>query len=203
MINAIWFAMVALGILGFAAKGDVDLVTTHIVNESGRAVQFALGLVGLISFWTGLMRVAEEAGLTRLLARGLRPIAKRLFPSIPADGPAMGAILMAMSANILGLGNAATPLGLKAMSELQKLNRNKPEATAAMCTLLAISTSSITLIPATVIAIRAQTGSSDPAGIVGTTLLATVVSTSVALVADALFRRAQSRSRSGGGPKAR
>src|SRR5690606_27554171 len=134
-------------------------------------------LIGLLAFWSGIMRIAQEAGLTRMVAKLLAPLARRLFPSVPPDHPALASILMALSANMLGLGNAATPLGLKAMQELRSLDPDSDEASDAMCTFLALSTAGVTIIPSTVIALRAAQGSANPTSIVGTTVLATSLST--------------------------
>ncbi len=136
-----------------------------------------------------MMRIAERAGILRALARLLAPLVRRLFPDVPRDHPAMGYILSNMTANLLGLGNAATPMGIKAMEELQKLNPDPKTATPAMCTLLALNTASLTVVPTTVIALRAQMGSANPVDIVGTTLVATAIGTATAIVLDRWFRR--------------
>jgi spore maturation protein A len=139
-----------------------------------------------------MMRIAEDAGLLNKLARLLQPAVRFLFPSVPKNHPAIGYIMSNMSANILGLGNAATPMGIKAMQELQKLNPDKDTASTAMCTLLALNTSSITLIPTTLIAIRMNYNSVNPAEIVGTTLIATIISTAAAIFVDRWYRRSRS-----------
>ena len=144
------------------------------------AVNLAIGLIGIMALWLGIMKIAEESGLIRLIAKGLRPITIRLFPDVPEDHPAIGSIVLNMSANILGLGNAATPLGLKAMEELQGINPDKDTATNAMCTFLAINTSSVQLIlPATVVALMGATSSQ----IFITTIFATGMSTIAAIAA--------------------
>lgn len=168
--------------------GRVDKVAEAVLSGAGTGVDLSIGLVSIIAFWLGLMNIAEKAGLVAWLARKLTPIARFLFPSVPIDHPAMGAILANMSANVLGLGNAATPLGLKAMQHLQSLNQDKQTASDAMCTLLAVNTASITVIPTTVIAFRMQFHSKDPTAIVGTTLIATAIGTLVAVILDKLFR---------------
>lgn len=164
-------------------------VSAAILNGAQSGVDLSIGLISVIVLWLGIMNIAEKAGAIDWLSKLLRPIAKYLFPSIPENHPAMGAILANMSANILGIGNAATPLGLKAMKELQKLNSVKETASDAMCTLLAVNTASITLIPTTVIAIRMQLHSAHPTIVVGTTLLATAIGTISAIFLDRLFRR--------------
>src|SRR5438445_2158322 len=136
-------------------------------------MKIALPLVGIMAIWLGIMRLAERAGLVQLIARGLRPLMRRLFPDVPPEHPAMGSMVMNMAANMLGLGNAATPLGLRAMRDLERLNPPPGTATNAMCTFLAINTSSIQLIPATAIAILAANNSTNPTAIVGTSIIAT------------------------------
>lgn len=160
-------------------------VTNSLVKAVETAVTLALGLIGIMALWLGIMKIAEAAGFVTLLARIARPIMVRLFPEVPPEHPAMGAMLSNMAANFLGLSNAATPLGLKAMEELNKLNPVTGTATNAMCMFLTINTSAITLIPATVIAIRASLGSQDPADIIIPTLLATVI----ALTCGIFFNR--------------
>ncbi len=149
------------------------------------AVTIAIGLIGIMALWLGIMKIAEAAGLITLLARMAKPIMVRLFPDVPPEHPAMGAMLSNMAANFLGLSNAATPLGLKAMEELNKLNPNAGTATNAMCMFLTINTSAITLIPATVIAIRLSLGSKNPSDIIIPTFIATVI----ALTCGVLFNR--------------
>ena len=164
-------------------------LTATIVSTAGDAVQLALGLVGVMALFLGLMKVAEEGGLLKLAARGIRPLLLRLFPEIPADHPAMGAMVMNMAANLLGLGNAATPFGIKAMQELETLNPEPGTATNAMALFLAINTSSITLLPTGVIALRAAAGSTNAAGILPTTLCATLFSTATAIFCAKLLAR--------------
>lgn len=188
MVNLIWLAFIALGFVYAAATGNIEAVTKAAFDGAQTGVTVCLGLISVLVFWLGMMRIGEEAGLLRVLGRLLTPIVRFLFPSVPKDHPAIGYILSNMSANIFGLGNAATPMGIKAMQELQKLNPNKDTATAAMCTLLAINTASITIIPTTLIAIRMNFDSANPAEIVGTTLLATLISTTAAILVDRWYR---------------
>lgn len=164
-------------------------VSAGVLKGAVQGVELCIGLIAVIALWLGIMNIAQQAGLVRALARLLRPVGRWLYPSVPPDSPAMGAILANMSANLLGIGNAATPLGLKAMKELQTLNRVKERASDAMCTLLAVNTASITVIPTTVIAVRMQFGSAHPTEVVGTTIVATILGTGVAIVLDRLFRR--------------
>ncbi len=160
-----------------------------IVRYAKIAVELAIGLIGIMALWLGLMKIAEQAGIVAMLSRILRPVTKRLFPDVPPDHPAVGAMLMNISANMLGLANAATPLGLKAMEELNKLNRKTGVATDAMCTFLVINTSSVQLIPATVIAIRASAGSANPTEIVGPVIVATTIGTLVGIAVVKLLAR--------------
>ena len=180
MLNYIWFGMMFIGVVVGIFTGNIDAVTAAAIDMAKVAVNLAIGLIGIMALWLGIMKIAEESGLIRLIAKGLRPITIRLFPDVPEDHPAIGSIVLNMSANILGLGNAATPLGLKAMEELQGINPDKDTATNAMCTFLAINTSSVQLIlPATVVALMGATSSQ----IFITTIFATGMSTIAAIAA--------------------
>jgi spore maturation protein A len=172
--------MMAIGVGAGIYNGKIDAVTEAAIDMAKVSVNIAIGLIGIMALWLGIMKIAEESGLIRIIARGLRPITLRLFPDVPADHPAIGSIVLNMSANILGLGNAATPMGLKAMEELQELNPHKETATNAMVMFLAINTSSVQLIlPATVVALMGATASE----IFVTTILATLLSTIAAITA--------------------
>lgn len=199
MVNIIWLLLLVSGVLSAAANGNIEIVTSAALESAGTAVGIAFELVGIMALWLGLMKIAEKAGIIRMIAVLVRPITRWIFPSIPPDHPAMGAIVMNISANVLGLGNAATPFGLKAMQEMQKLNQDKKEASEAMCTLLAVNTSCITLIPATIIGIRVAAGSAQPTAIVGTTIFATTCATVVALTCDRLFALLCRKSKRGTG----
>ena len=199
-MNVIFFAIVLVSFLvaGYRqivvtpAAGDptpMEVLSSGMIEAAKGSVTLALGLVGVMALFLGLMKVAEAGGLLTIIARLLRPVMVRLFPDVPADHPAMGAIIMNLSANVMGLGNAATPFGIRAMQELDKLNTQKGTATNAMALFLAINTSSITLLPTGVIALRASAGSNDPAGILPTTLFATVCSTIVAIIAAKFYSR--------------
>lgn len=160
-----------------------------MVDSAGGAVELAIGLVGVMALFLGLMKIAESGGLLQILSRLIRPLMVRLFPDVPPDHPAMGAMILNLSANALGLGNAATPFGIKAMQELDTLNPHKGTATNAMALFMAINTSSVTLLPTGVIALRAAAGSSDPAAILPTTLFATIGSTLIAVLSAKLYQR--------------
>jgi spore maturation protein SpmA len=162
---------------------------TAMVEAAGGAVTLAIGLVGMMALFLGLMKVAEAGGLLTIIAKTLRPLMVRAFPEVPANHPAMGAMILNLSANALGLANAATPFGIRAMQELDKLNPVKGTATNAQALFLAINTSSVTLLPTGVIALRVAAGSQNPAGILPTTLFATCVSTTVAIVAAKVYQR--------------
>lgn len=164
-------------------------VTNSALDYASIAVDIALGLIGIMALWLGVMKVAEEAGLIKIIANAMKPITKFLFPEVPQDHPAMGAMIMNMAANMLGLGNAATPFGLKAMEELDKLNPNKGTATNAMCTFLAVNTAGLTLIPATAIAIRAASGSSNPTIIIGTSIFGALCATTVGITATKIMEK--------------
>jgi spore maturation protein SpmA len=162
-------------------------VTNGLLDIVNTAVQIALGLIGIMALWLGVMKVAEEAGLIKIIAKSVKPITKFLFPDVPQDHPAMGSMIMNISANMLGLSNAATPFGLKAMEDLNTLNPKKDTATDAMCMFLAINTAGLTFIPATAIAIRAAAGSSDPAIIIGTSVFGASCATITGITAAKLF----------------
>lgn len=184
MLNYIWLGLVVLAVLigGWTGKLD-DVTKTGFEMAEIAVMKIALPLSAIMTIWLGVMRLAEKSGLVFVLARALRPILCRLFPDVPPAHPAMGAMVLNITANMLGLANAATPLGLRAMADLQRLNPHPGTATNAMCTFLAINTSSVQLIPATAVGILAVAGSSNPTSIVGTALMATICSTAVGIIA--------------------
>ena len=200
-MNIIFFAIVAIAFVTAGVrqinwalpagdgKSPMEILAAAVINSAESSVTLALGLIGVMALFLGLMKVAEAGGLLVIIARLVRPLMQRLFPDVPPDHPAMGAMILNMSANVLGLGNAATPFGIRAMQELDKLNPVKGTATNAMVLFLAINTSSVTLLPTGVIALRAAAGSTDPAGIVPTTLFATVCSTAIAIIVAKLCQR--------------
>lgn len=172
-----------LAVLVGAINGRIEQVVVSVTDSAKLGFQVALGLAGVMALWLGIMNIATESGLVKQLARGLMPIMRRLFPEVPAEHPAMGAMILNIAANMLGIGNAATPFGLQAMKELQRLNTHMHTASNAMCTFLAINTSSIQFIPTTAIAFLAANGSSHPSSVIFSSLVATSVSTLVALIA--------------------
>jgi spore maturation protein A len=183
MLNYIWFGLMALALVIAAFNGTAEGVTKGAVDSATAAVQIAIGLVGIMTLWLGMMRVAEAAGLVTIVGRALRPILRWLFPEVPADHPAAGAIVLALAANMLGLNNAATPLGIKAMEELQTLNPDKDTATNAMVTLMAITTAGVQFIPASMIGVLAAAGSTSPTAIIAPTIVATFIGTIAAVIA--------------------
>jgi spore maturation protein SpmA len=198
-VNIIFFTIVAIAFVtaavrqaGWDGTGDVSPMSalgSSMVDAATGSVELAIGLVGVMALFLGLMKIAEQGGLLVTIARLVRPMMIRLFPEVPEDHPAMGAMIMNMSANAMGLGNAATPFGIRAMEQLNTLNRYKGTASNSMALFLAINTSSVTLLPTGVIAIRASVGSFDAAGIVPTTLFATICSTTVAIIVAKLCQR--------------
>ena len=198
-MNIVFLAIVLIAFL-FAAWHQVfwiplagqtspmEALSRAMVDSAAGSVELALGLVGVMTLFLGLMKVAEEGGLLTILARLIRPLMVRLFPDVPPEHPAMGSMILNISANAMGLGNAATPFGIRAMQELDKLNPRHGTATNAMVLFLAINTSNVTLLPTGVIALRAATGSTDPAGILPTTLFATICSTLVAVLAAKAYQ---------------
>ena len=187
MLNYIWFGLLALGIIFGIFSGRVEEITEAVLQSGGRAVELCLGLLGIMCLWTGLMRIAEKSGIVKgiaaLISRGLRA----LFPELPKGHQAFTSIVMNLSANFLGLGNAATPLGLKAMKEMEALNPKKGTATNSMCMFLVMNTAAIQLIPTTVIAVRAAAGSQAPADIVGAVWVTSLCSFSAAVISAKLF----------------
>lgn len=182
MLNVIWLSMMFLAVIVGACLGRIDQVVQAVTDSAKHGFEVALGLAGVMSLWLGIMNIATESGLVHALSRWMSPVMRRLFPEVPPDHPAMGAMMMNIAANMLGLANAATPFGLQAMRELQKLNTHVHTASNAMCTFLAINTSSVQIIPATAIAFLAASGSQHPTSVIVSALIATTVSTLVALV---------------------
>jgi spore maturation protein SpmA len=190
MLNYIWLGLMVLAVVIGGCTDNLKAVADKSFEMAEFAVmKTALPLVGIMALWLGIMRLAERAGLVALLARALRPLMVWLFPDVPADHPAMGSMLLNMAASILGLGNAATPLGLRAMKDLETLNPRPGTATNAMCTYLAINTSSIQLIPATAIAVLAANNASNPTAIVGTSIMATTCAAIAAVTAAKFLQR--------------
>lgn len=189
MLNIIWLGLIVLSVIFGIINGRIPEVVASVTDSAKAAFELSLGLVGMMTFWLGLMKIAEDGGLIQLLARLLRPIMKRLFPEVPTEHPAMGAMILNMTANLLGLGNAATPFGLRAMNELETLNKSPGTATNAMCVFLAINTASIQIIPTTAIAFLAAAGATHPTDIIITTLFATICAVCVAVLSAKFFEK--------------
>ena len=189
MLNWIWLGLMAVALAVAVVSGTPDKLTAGAIDGASTAVQVSLGLVGIMSLWLGMMRVAERAGLVTLLSRAIAPILRLIFPGVPADHPAIGAIAMSLAANALGLNNAATPLGIKAMEELETLNPRPGTATNAMVTFLSVLTAGVQLIPATAIGVLVASGSNMPTSIIGTTLVATAAGTLAGVVAALTLQR--------------
>jgi len=189
MLNIIWLGLIVLSVIFGIINGRIPEVVASVTDSAKAAVELSLGLIGIMTFWLGLMKIAEAGGLIRGLARLLRPIMRRLFPEVPPEHPAMGAMVMNITANMLGLGNAATPFGLRAMNELETLNKTPGTATNAMCVFLAINTASIQLIPTTSIAFLVAAGASNPTDIIVPTLFATACAACVAVLSAKFFEK--------------
>jgi spore maturation protein A len=174
MLNYIWLAMIILAVVVGGINGKIQDVTKSAIESAGNAVTMAIGLIGVMALWLGIMKIAEDSGLMSLVAKAIAPILKKLFPDVPEDHPAMASMTMNIAGNMLGLGNAATSMGLKAMEDLEKLNTRPGVATNAMCTFLTINTSGLQLVPATMISIMAAAGSKEPTAVIGTTIAATL-----------------------------
>jgi spore maturation protein A len=189
MLNFIWTFFIVFGVCcAFISGKGGEALTTAALKSGQDGIEICLTLIGVMAVWMGLLRIAEKSGLINSLAKIIEPFVRWLFPELPQRHPAFMPILFNISANLLGLGNAATPFGLKAMEELQKLNYKKDTATDSMCTLLVLNTSGLTLIPTTIIALRSATGSQSPTEIVGLTIIATLTATTFGLIIDRLLK---------------
>ena len=189
MINYIWASMLILSFIFSIAKGNLSDVNNALLDGASSAVEMAIGLLGMMCFWSGLLEIAKRAGLTEKLSKMLRPLMKLLFPELKENSPAIIAMLMNMVANFLGLSNAATPLGLKAMKELDKENKQRKKASHSMCLFVVINTASITLIPTTVIALRAANGSKDPFSVIVPVWICSVISITVGIVISKILAK--------------
>ncbi len=187
VLNYVWVVMLISGFIVGMFSGRMEEVTKAAFDSTGKAVELAIGLLGIICLWTGLMKIAEKSGLVKGLAKILLPLLKLLFPDIPDKHPALGAVVMNLTANFLGLGNAATPLGIKAMEEMQKLNRFRRKANRSMSMFIILNTSAVQLIPATIIAVRASAKSHSPGDIIGPIWIASICSCLAGIAAVKLF----------------
>jgi spore maturation protein A len=198
-MNIVWLLLIGAAVITGAVKGHMAEVSNAAFTSASTAIELAIGLVGGMTLFLGLMRVAQDAGLVQLLARALRPVFRVLFPDVPRDHPALGAIAMNFGANMLGLGDAATPFGIKAMEELQSVNPDKDSASDAMCMFVTLHSSSLQIIPVMVISLRAAAGSKNPSETIVGTIFATAASMAVAIATSRLFARWYGRKTRGGG----
>lgn len=191
MINIIWAGLIIIGVIAGIATGNAQAVTDAVFSYANTAVEICLGLVGTLTFWSGLMAIAEKAGLVQILAKIFKPIMKRLFKNVPEDHPAIGAMVLNISANMLGLGNAATPFGLKAMGELNKLNEHADEGVASddQIMFMTLNDGCVALIPSTIIGLRVAAGSSNPTEVIGPILLASSITLISGIILTKLFSK--------------
>lgn len=189
MINVVWVVLLVGGLVVAAVSGTLPEVTQAAMTSAGKGVEVALGFVGIMTLWLGMARIAERSGLMQQLADLMAPLLRRLFPEVPANTPALGNMSMNLVANMLGMGSAATPFGLKAMQDLKSLqDPDDTSASASMITFIALNTAALNLVPASVIALRVAAGSRAPADIVGPTIMATAAAMMVAVAADRWYR---------------
>jgi len=189
MMNYIWVGLVVIAVVVGGATGNIQAVLDNIFVFAGTAVEIAVGLIGVMAFFCGLMNVMEKAGLCEKLGKLISPLMRKIFPEVPSDHPANSAMALYFAANILGIGNAATPFGLKAMSELQKVNDKKDTASDAMITFLVLNTAGVTIVPTTILAMRVMYGSANPSEIIVPAVLATACSSIAGLTMDYFIRR--------------
>ncbi|MEG0794246.1 MAG: nucleoside recognition domain-containing protein [Bacilli bacterium] len=189
MVNYIWIFLIFVGV-GFSfVTGNFDKINNSILTNGTEALELILSILPIIVLWTGIMRIAEDSGLLKKFAKFVEPLLSKLFPSIPKDNPAMGYIASNIAANMMGLGSAATPFGLKALKELQKINKKKDTASVAMITFLVLNTGGVTIVPTTVLALRIAHGSLDPSVIIMPGIIATFCSSIGGLILDYIIRR--------------
>lgn len=189
MVSVIWIALILIGILYYFITGSLDALNNEILTNANKALELMLELMPIIVLWTGIMKIAEDSGMLHKFAKFLEPLLKRLFPSVPKDNLALGYIASNIAANAMGLGSAATPFGLKAMSELQKINDKKDTASEAMITFLVLNTAGVTVIPTTILAMRVMYNSANPSEIILPAILATACSSVAGLTLDYFIRR--------------
>ncbi len=188
-MNYIFYFLIVISIVAGAVNGKLDDVVNAILSGAELSVKVAFSLIGIMGFWLGMMKIAEKCGLIEFISKLIKPITKRLFTDIPEDSPAVGDIAMSFTANAFGLSNAATPIGIKAMEEMQKHNKDKSSASDSMCMFLAMNTAGFQLIPATVIAVLVSIGYKNPTSIIAPTLLVTSIAFVSAIVFAKLFKK--------------
>lgn len=190
MLNYIWFGFLVFGFITGIINGRIEIVTRTGLEYAGKAVELSLGLLGVMCLWSGLMHIAEKCGLVKMLARISTPVLKILFPEIPNGHPAMASIVMNITANFFGLGNAATPLGIRAMNEMQRLNKNPEKASDAMCMFAVLNTAAVQFIPTTIIAVRAAAGSANPSEIIASIWPVSIFTVMCGVLAAKIFSQA-------------
>ena len=193
MVNYIWIILIFIGIIFSLLTGNIDTINNSILTNGKDALDLVISILPIIVLWTGIMRIAEDSGLLNKFAKLVEPVLSKLFPTVPKDNKALGYIASNIAANMMGLGSAATPFGLKAMSELQKINTNKEEASVPMITFLVLNTAGVTIIPTTVLALRIAHGSVNPSEIIGPAIIATFCSSIGGLTLDFIIRRRNSK----------
>lgn len=189
MVNIIWGVFIIVGIIYGLVTGNIGIINNEIIESGNKALDLILSLAPLLMIWMGLMKIAEESGLIKRIAHLMTPILSKLFPSVPKDNEALGFIASNVAINMAGLGSAATPFGLKAMAELQKLNKDKKTASTAMITFLVLNTAGVTIIPTEIISLRMAAGSVNPTSVIPTCILATLCSSVAGLTLDYFIRR--------------
>jgi spore maturation protein A len=189
MVNYIWFILIAIGIVFSFFTGRIDVINSSILANGEKALELMMSILPVIVLWSGIMHIAEESGLLKKFAKILQPILSLLFPDVPSNNAALGYIASNIAANMMGLGSAATPFGLKAMSELQKINNDKKTASTPMITFLVLNTAGVTIIPTMVLALRLSHGSVNPSEIIIPSILATTCSSISGLILDYLIRK--------------
>ena len=189
MVSYIWFFLIAIGIIYSFLKGNISIINESILTNADEALQLMLSIFPIIVLWSGIMKIAEEAGMLKKFAHFLEPILSKLFPTVPKDNPSLGFITSNIAANMMGLGSAATPFGLKAMTELQKINNKKDTASVPMITFLVLNTAGVTIVPTTVLALRIAHGSINPSEIILPGAIATFCSCIGAVTIDYFIRK--------------
>ena len=189
MVSYIWFFLIVVGIVYSFLTGNISVINESILTNGADALELMLSIFPVIVLWSGIMKIAEEAGMLRKFAKILEPILSKLFPSVPKDNPALGFIASNIAANMMGLGSAATPFGLKAMTELQKINDKKDTASVPMITFLVLNTAGVTIVPPTVLALRIAHGSANPSEIILPGAIATFCSCIGAVTIDYFIRK--------------
>ena len=195
MLNYIWFFLIIIGFIVSFFTGKADVVSNSIMISAKEAIELCIGIAGAMCFWSGIMRIAQKAGITDAIGRFAQPLIKKLFPDIKDNKDASGAVIMNLTANFLGMGNAATPLGLKAMKELDDLNGNKKRASNAMCMFIVLNTSMIQLLPSTLLSLRSAYGSVNPQEIMGPIWITSFATTTAGIIFAKIFQGLERKGR--------